>query len=124
MDNVAIAKACFQAYADKDRSTIERLIADDFAFTSPIDNRLDRATYFERCWPNSETSADFRYVHAVPFGDRVMVTYEAHGDDGHGFRNTEILTIRDGQIVEVEVYFGWNVPHEAPVGGFIEDDED
>jgi len=35
------------------------------------------------------------------------------------FRNTEILTIRHGKLVEAEVYFGWSLPHEAPVGGFI-----
>ena len=32
-----------------------------------------------------------------------------------------MLTVRDGKIVEVEVYFGWNVPHPAPSGGFVED---
>jgi hypothetical protein len=40
------------------------------------------------------------------------------------FRNTEIVTVRDGQIVEVEVYFGWSIPHKAELGGFVEDDED
>ena len=30
--------------------------------------------------------------------------------------NTEILKVRDGKIVEVEVYFGWSVPHEVPAG--------
>ena len=40
---------------------------------------------------------------------------------GRSFRNTEVLTVRDGKIVEAEVYFGWNVPHTAPSGGFVED---
>lgn len=39
---------------------------------------------------------------------------------GRRFRNTEVLTIRDGKILEAEVYFGWNVPHEAPEGGFLD----
>ena len=43
--------------------------------------------------------------------------------DGKGFRNTEILSIRDGKIVEVEVYFGWSLPHSAPDGGFVESGE-
>jgi hypothetical protein len=29
------------------------------------------------------------------------------------------VTVRNGQIVEVEVYFGWFIPHEAKPGGFI-----
>jgi len=31
------------------------------------------------------------------------------------------VSVRDGQIVEVEVYFGWSIPHEAKPGGFVED---
>jgi len=30
----------------KDRAAIEKIIAEDFHFTSPLDNRLDRETYF------------------------------------------------------------------------------
>ena len=52
--------------------------------------------------------------------DRVFVTYEGRNTNGHRFRNTEILTIRDQHIVEVEVYFGWSLPHKAPQGGFVD----
>jgi SnoaL-like domain len=106
----------YQAYVDKDRALIESVIADDFHFTSPLDNRLDRATYFARCWPNSENITGFTFVHCVPDGDIVLVTYEGRGRGGKVFRNTEILTIRHGKLVEAEVYFGWSLPHEAPVG--------
>jgi ketosteroid isomerase-like protein len=101
-----------------DRAVIESLVADDFHFTSPLDNRIDRGTYFARCWPNSEDITAFTFIHCVQDGDRVFVTYEGRGPGGKGFRNTEILTIRDGKLVEAEVYFGWSLPHEAPAGGF------
>src|SRR5258708_5456704 len=110
--NVAIARACYTAYVTKDRSAIEPLIADDFHFTSPLDNRINRATYFERCWPNSERTEGFHFIQLLADGDRVFVTYEAQVKGGRGFRNTEILTFRDAQIIEAEVYFGWSVPHE------------
>ena len=118
--NVAIARACYEAYVTKDRSAIESIIADDFHFTSPLDNRINRATYFERCWPNSERTEGFHFIHLLPDGDRVFVTYEGHAKGGRGFRNTEILTFRDGQIIEAEVYFGWSIPHEAKAGGFVD----
>ena len=35
----------------------------------------------------------------------------------------EMLTLRNGQMIEAEVYFGWNIPHEAPEGGSARDDE-
>ncbi len=114
-DAVSIARAAYEAYVSKDRSAIEALIADDFHFSSPLDNRLDRATYFTRCWPNSRTTEGFEFIHLVQQGEQVFVTYGGRSTQAR-FRNTEILTVRDGQIVEVEVYFGWNIPHEVPVG--------
>ena len=121
--NVAIAKAAYGAYATKDRAALEALLANDFHFTSPLDNRLDRETYFRRCWPHSKVVEAFDFVHLVPDADRVFVTYEGRNTTGHRFRNTEILTIRDQHIVEVEVYFGWSLPHEAPQGGFVDQAE-
>ena len=118
-DPIAIARACLEAYVAKDRAAIERLIAEDFHFTSPIDNRLDRATYFARCWPNSEQIGSFDFVRVVSNGEEVFVTYECTTKDHRRFRNTEVLTIREAQIVNVEVYFGWTLPHEAAKGGFI-----
>jgi SnoaL-like domain len=122
-DAVAIARAAYEAYVTKDRTAIERLIADDFHFTSPLDNRINRETYFARCWPNSAWIQDFAYINLVPDGDRVFVTYEGQSTKGNRFRNTEIFTLRNGQIVEVEVYFGWSVPHKAEPGGFLPDDD-
>ena len=117
-DPIVVARKSYQAYVDKDRAALEQVIADDFHFSSPLDNRLNRQTYFARCWPNSQDIADFNFVHLLRDGDRVFVTYEGHRRGGRGFRNTEILTVRQGKIVEAEVYFGWSLPHEAPSGSF------
>ncbi len=116
-DLVAIARAAYDAYVTKDRAAIEALIDDDFHFTSPIDNRLNRATYFERCWPNSASTEGFDFIHLVPDGDRMFVTYEGRAN-GRRFRNTELLTIKNDRITSVEVYFGWSIPHTAQPGGF------
>jgi ketosteroid isomerase-like protein len=121
LDSAEIVRRSYRAYVDKDRSAIERLIAADFHFTSPRDNRIDRKTYFERCWHNSRWIDGFDFISVVPSDDRVYVTYVGHSDSGRSFQNTEVLTVRDGKIVEVEVYFGWNAPHPAPPGGFVED---
>jgi len=56
----------------------------------------------------------------VTDADRVFVTYEGRSTNGGRFRNTEILTVRNRLIVDVEVYFGWPVPHKAPQGGFVD----
>src|SRR5258705_11459970 len=118
-DIVAITRAAYEAYVAKDRAAIENLIAPDFHFTSPLDNRIDRANYFARCWPNSKTITGFDFINLVHNRDRVFVTYEGKAKD-RAFRNTEIVTVRNNQIVDVEVYFGWSIPHQVKPGGFIE----
>jgi ketosteroid isomerase-like protein len=46
----------FSAYENKDRKAVESLLSNDFVFTAPYDNRIDRETYFKRCWPYGEKS--------------------------------------------------------------------
>lgn len=112
----AIARACFQAYVDKDRSALESIVAEDFLFVSPLDHEIDRATYFEICWPNSKTLKEFKFIHWVEQGEQTFVTYEGLSKNGQRFRNTEVLTVREGLLRRVEVYFGWSVPHPVPRG--------
>jgi hypothetical protein len=116
---VAVVRALYDAYVNKDRAAIEPLLADAFHFSSPLDNRIDRATYFERCWPNSDQIEGFDFVTMVPAGNRVLVIYEGRGKGGKRFRNTEVCLFQGRQVIEVEVYFGWTIPHEAPPGSFI-----
>ncbi len=110
-----VVSCCLQAYVDKDRDRLESLIADDYRFTSPLDNGLDRRAYFEICWPNSQSLTGFDIVRRAESGDRAFVVYEGHAGD-KTFRNCEVHTVRDGKLVATEVYFGWDVPHEVRPG--------
>lgn len=89
---------------------IERILADKFSFSSPHDVGLDRAGYFERCWPGAGKGQAFQFVRVVESGDTVIVTYEVPTADGRLGRTTEIFTFGGDQIRVVEVYFGWTVP--------------
>jgi ketosteroid isomerase-like protein len=75
----------------------------------PSDPGIDRATYFERCWPNAERIESFELKRLVEVGDEVVVTYESTKTDGRRFRNTEILTFEGDKIRRTEVYFGWDL---------------
>ncbi len=108
-DRTELAKATYRAYETRDRDLIESLVAADFTFSSPPDPVLDRAGYFERCWPNSGNLAEFEFVRLVENGEEVIVTYEATRGDGTRFRNTEVLTFAGEQMVRAEVYFGWDL---------------
>ena len=53
-DRETIIRALFAACLADDRAAVESALADDFRFTSPYDDRIDKATYFERCWRNTD----------------------------------------------------------------------
>jgi len=108
-DRLQLARDAYGAYVSGDRSVIEELLADDFTFYSPPDPGIDRTTYFERCWPNSEQIESFEFKRLIEAGDEVIVTYESTKTDGNRFRNTEILTFEGTKMTKVEVYFGWDV---------------
>jgi ketosteroid isomerase-like protein len=104
-----LARDVYGAYESGDRSVVEALLTDDFVFHSPPDPKLDRAAYFERCWPNAELIESFEFKRLIESGDEVVVTYESAKTDGNRFRNTEVLTFRGDRICRAEVYFGWDV---------------
>ena len=56
MSTSDLMRKYFSAYENKDREAVESLLTNDFVFTSPYDYRIDRETYFKRCWPYSEKS--------------------------------------------------------------------
>jgi ketosteroid isomerase-like protein len=99
----------YEAFASGDRAAVEALLTDDFRFSSPVDPDLDRAGYFERCWPGSGQGQRFDFVRIVPTGEEVIVTYEMTGRDSTLGRNTEVLTFAGGRIRRAEVYFGWDL---------------
>ena len=108
-DRLSLARDSYGAYESGDRRIIEELLSDDFTFYSPPDPGIDRATYFERCWPNSELIESFDFKRLVDAGDEVVVTYESTKTDGKRFRNTEVLTFEGNKICKAEVYFGWDL---------------
>ena len=108
-DRLRLARDSYGAYESGDRRIIEELLSDNFTFYSPPDPGIDRATYFERCWPNSELIESFEFKRLLDAGDEVVVTYESTKTDGKRFRNTEVLTFEGNKICKAEVYFGWDL---------------
>lgn len=109
MDDAAIAdrvRKYFAAYRSGEWSVLEEALADDFTFTSPYDDHIDRATYFERCWPNHERVKTFRLESVMAVGNEAFVLYECEPKSGAKFRNTERFVFEGQKLKSVEVYFG------------------
>ncbi len=103
-----IIRSLFAAYKSKERKIVEELLTDDFTFTSPYDDAIDRATYFERCWPNSERIKTHLLEKIFVEGDEAFVLYKCITNEGNEFRNTEFFEFDGDKIKSVNVYFGAN----------------
>ena len=108
-DQLERTRDLYRAFSSGDRAAVERYLSDDFSFSSPLDVGLDRAGYFERCWPGAGLGQEFEFVRLVQSGREVIVTHEVRQPHGHKGRNTEVLTFRGDLVCGTEVYFGWNV---------------
>jgi ketosteroid isomerase-like protein len=105
---IEIAKEYYSAFAKGDRHFVEEHLADNFTFSSPPDPHLDRAGYFERCWPGAGKGGVLEFIRLIESGDEVVITYEAKHPDGSKGVNTEILTFDSDKLRRAEVYFGWS----------------
>ena len=101
-----VVRAYCGAYQTGNREVAESLLAEDFSFTSPHDDGIDKATYFERCWPDRDPSHEQRIESLIVDGDQAFVTYRCSTANGKSFRNTEFLTFSGERIASVDVYFG------------------
>ncbi|MFI0710427.1 nuclear transport factor 2 family protein [Streptomyces inhibens] len=111
MSNVEVVRAAFAAYLAQDRTAIDRLLAEDFVFTSPQDDHIDKAAFLEICFPTADRLRRQEILDAVAIDDeQVYVRYAYELKTGERHRNVEVQTVRDGRITEAQVYFGGRFP--------------
>lgn len=101
-----LVRKCFSAYELQDRRIIEDLLSDDFTFTSPLDERINRAEYFQRCWLNSENIRNFQIEKLFENGNEACVRYQCETKAGKKFCNTEWFRFEGNKLKEVQVFFG------------------
>jgi hypothetical protein len=105
-DKAEIIRGIFAAYMSNDRALVENALAEDFRFTSPYDDRIDKPAYFERCWKNSEWIERHDLERIFVRGDEAFVTYKCTAKGGKNFRNTEFFVFAGDKVKSIDVYFG------------------
>jgi len=101
-----VIRAIFAAYLSGNRKQVEDSLSDDFRFTSPYDDGIDKATYFERCWKNSDWIERHELERIFVQGDEAFVTYLCVARGGKRFRNTEFFVFDGDKVKRIDVYFG------------------
>lgn len=110
-----IIRNMFAAYLSNDRRGVEESLTDDFRFTSPLDDAIDKPTYFVRCWRDSDWIERHELERIFVEGDEAFVTYKCTARDGKSFRNTEFFMFAGDKINRIDVYFGATYM----AGGFV-----
>jgi ketosteroid isomerase-like protein len=101
-----IIRAIFAAYIANDRNAVEKALTEDFRFTSPYDDGIDKPTYFERCWRDSDWIERHELEKIVVEGNEAFVTYICEARGGKRFRNTEFFSFEGDRVKRIDVYFG------------------
>src|SRR4051812_4617967 len=96
----------FAAYMANDRKAVEAAFTDDFRFTSPYDDEIDKATYFERCWQAPDWIELQTLETIMVEREAAFVTYRCVAKGGKSFRNTEFFRFEGDRIRRIDVYFG------------------
>jgi len=105
-DEAGIIRAIFVAYLSNDRGRVEDAFTEDFRFTTPYDDRIDKPTYFERCWKGSDWIERHELERILVDGDEAFVTYKCTAKGGKSFRNTEFFVFAGDKVRSIDVYFG------------------
>ena len=106
-----LIRAIFAAYRANDRKRVEAALSDDFRFTSPFDDGIDKAAYFEKCWKNTDWIERHELERIFVEGEQAYVTYHCVSKDGRSFRNTEFFVFAGNKVRSIDVYFGAAYQH-------------
>jgi ketosteroid isomerase-like protein len=108
LTNEGIIRKWYAAWEKKDLGAFNRLLADNFTFTSAAgDDHISKSTFKVQCW---DTQVDFighfDLEQITTGAEDAFVKYLCHTKNGKSFRNVEYLRIKNGHLESIECYFG------------------
>lgn len=106
MDREATVRGLFAAYLANRKDEVSDMLTEDFTFSSPRDDHIGKAAYFERCWPQPPAFSAIHIERISLEDNEALVRYRADKRDGGSFRNVEVIRFHGDRIASVEVYFG------------------
>lgn len=109
MDKTEAVRKLFANYIADRKDLTDPLLTEDFTFSSPRDDHIDKPSYFAHCWPQPPVFRNIVIERLFSEGDEVVVGYRAEKVSGGAFRNLELMTFRGDRIASIEVYFGRDV---------------
>jgi len=105
--NQEIVRKYYAAWETKDWHPVDALLTDDFTFSSPLDDHINKSDFKAGCWDTQIAYIDrFDLKQVMGTGNQVFVMYVCRTTNGKTFRNVEYFQLRDDKVKSVECYFG------------------
>jgi ketosteroid isomerase-like protein len=106
--NEEIIRQWYAAWKNKDLDTFNRLLADDFTFSSAAgDDHISKSAFKTQCWDTQiNFIKDFDLERIATGANDAFVKYLCYTVNGKSFRNVEYLRIKNGKLESIECYFG------------------
>src|SRR5271170_3420655 len=106
--NEATVRKWYQEWqTTKDWQPFDILLADNFTFTSPLDDHISKSAFKAKCWDTQIAFVErLDLKHVIGTGNEAFVMYVGHTTNGKMFRNVEYLRLRGEQVQAIECYFG------------------
>jgi ketosteroid isomerase-like protein len=102
-----IIRKYYAAWETKQWQSIDVLLAEDFTFSSPLDDPMSKSVFKAGCWDTQVAFIDrFDLKQVIGTGNEAFVMYVCHTKNGKTFRNVEYFQLRDDKVKAVVCYFG------------------
>ena len=102
-----VVRDYYAAWDTKDWPRLDRLLADGFTFSSPLDDHISKSAYKAGCWDTQIAFIGaFDLKQVIATGNNAFVMYICHTANGKTFQNVEYFQLRGGKVEAVECYFG------------------
>jgi ketosteroid isomerase-like protein len=103
----AVVRKYYAAWETKDWHAIDILLAEDFTFSSPLDDHISKSDFKAGCWDTQVAYIDrFDLKQVIGTDTEAFVMYVCHTTNGKTFQNVEHFQLREGKVKAVECYFG------------------
>jgi ketosteroid isomerase-like protein len=108
LPNEELARSWYAAWEHKDWGPLDRMLADNFTFTSAAgDDHISKSEFKARCWETQINFIGHFEVERITAGtEDAFVKYLCHTKGGKSFRNVEYLRTKNGKLQSIECYFG------------------
>jgi hypothetical protein len=116
--NEATIRNYYAAWETKEWHPVDILLADNFTFSSPMDDHISKSAFKKGCWDTQIAFIERNDLkRVIATGNDAFVMYVCHTTNGKAFRNVEYVRLKDDQVEAIECYFGAQNNFPSAVSG-------